>query len=76
MNHYQTNILFTDNHGRSMDVFIEFDEVEPTPEDAFEERAISLAYKQLMEMGFNEHPDDHDFLFFNKITSITLSKYL
>lgn len=40
MNHYEAAILFTDNRGRSMEVFIYFDESKTIQEDALKERVI------------------------------------
>lgn len=76
MIHWKVTILFTDIKGRSMELYIEFDEVEVAKKYNGEEHAISVGYRKLMELGFNGDPDDDYFLTFNKIISITPYKYL
>lgn len=71
MKHYQADILFNDNNQRSINIFIYFDEFDAATEDEIEERLISLAYKELMELGFNKDPNDINFMYFDKIVSIT-----
>ena len=54
-----------------MNIFIYFDEVDATTEDELEEHLISLAYKELMKLGFNKDPNDINFMYFEKLVSIT-----
>lgn len=76
MPHWKVTLLFTEIKGRSMELYIEFDEVEVPKKYNREEHAISVGYRKLRELGFNGNQDNDYFLNFNEVLSMEPYKYL
>ena len=73
MNHYKALLIFVDELGNPLEIFIEFSINNHSTPEQIEEIAISLAYKQLMIDGQNDTPDNQEYFYFNKIESLRLT---